>query len=97
MRDPTFDLDRAFAVADRVRALRLKRGDVPLGYKIGFTNRRIWPLYGVFAPIWAPVWRHTTALLDDDSVSVSLAGLSQPRLEPEIVFGLKAVPQAKHG
>jgi 2-oxo-3-hexenedioate decarboxylase len=39
------------------------------------------------------VWRHTTALLDEPSVRVSLAGLSQPRLEPEIVFGLKAVPQ----
>jgi 2-oxo-3-hexenedioate decarboxylase len=91
--DPSFDLVRAFAVADRVRALRLKRGDVPLGYKIGFTNRRIWPLYGVFAPIWAPVWRHTTTLLDDEMVRVSLAGLSQPRLEPEVVFGLKTVPE----
>ena len=92
--DPSFDLAQAFAVAARVRALRLNRGDVPVGYKIGFTNRRIWPLYGVFAPIWAPVWRHTTALLDGDAVTVSLGGLSQPRLEPEIVFGLKSAPRA---
>ncbi len=92
--DPSFDLSQAFAVADRVRALRLARGDVPLGYKIGFTNRSIWARYGVFAPIWAPVWRHTTTLLSSASVRVSLAGLSQPRLEPEIVFGLKAVPHA---
>lgn len=92
--DPSFDLTQAFAVADRVRALRLARGDVPLGYKIGFTNRSIWARYGVFAPIWAPVWRHTTTLLDGASVRVSLAGLSQPRLEPEIVFGLKVAPRA---
>jgi len=92
--DLAFDLAQAFAVADRVRAARLARGDVPLGYKIGFTNRRIWPLYGVFAPIWGTVWRHTTQLLDGTFVRASLSGLSQPRLEPEIVFGLKAAPRA---
>jgi 2-keto-4-pentenoate hydratase len=92
--DPAFDLAQAFAVADRVRRARIARGDVPLGYKIGFTNRRIWPLYGVFAPIWGTVWRHTTQLLDGTSVRADLAALSQPRLEPEIVFGLKAEPSA---
>jgi 2-oxo-3-hexenedioate decarboxylase len=92
--DPDFDLAQAFEVADRIRAARIARGDVPIGYKIGFTNRRIWPLYGVYAPIWAPVWRHTTRLLDAPFVRVSLVGLSQPRLEPEVVFGLRAAPRA---
>jgi 2-oxo-3-hexenedioate decarboxylase len=92
--DPAFDLARAFDVADRMRAARIARGCVPVGYKIGFTNRRIWPLYGVFAPIWGAVWRHTTQLLDVPRVRVNLAGLSQPRLEPEIVFGLKQPPRA---
>jgi 2-keto-4-pentenoate hydratase len=90
--DTTFDLTHAFDVADRLRALRIARGEAPVGYKIGFTNRNLWPVYGVSAPIWAPVWRHTLTLLDAASARVSLAGLSQPRLEPEIVFGLKAVP-----
>jgi 2-oxo-3-hexenedioate decarboxylase len=92
--DPSFDLPQAFEVADRMRAARIARGDVPVGYKIGFTNRRIWPRYGVYAPIWGTVWRHTLQLLDGNSVRVDLAGLSQPRLEPEVVFGLKAVPHA---
>jgi 2-oxo-3-hexenedioate decarboxylase len=92
--DPTFDLAQALAVADRMRAARIARGDVPAGYKIGFTNRRIWPLYGVHAPIWGTVWQHTTQLLGGAFVRVGLAGLSQPRLEPEIVFGLKAAPRA---
>jgi len=92
--DPGFDPAQAFVVADRVRAARIARGNVPVGYKIGFTNRRIWPLYGVYAPIWGTVWRHTTHLLDGTSVRVELAGLSQPRIEPEIVFGLKAAPRA---
>jgi 2-oxo-3-hexenedioate decarboxylase len=92
--DAGFDLPQAFEVADRMRAARIARGEVPVGYKIGFTNRGIWPRYGVFAPIWGTVWRHTLQLLDAPSVRVSLAGLSQPRLEPEVVFGLKAAPRA---
>jgi 2-oxo-3-hexenedioate decarboxylase len=91
--DPSFDLPQAFRVADRMRNARIARGDVPVGYKIGFTNRRIWPRYGVYAPIWAPIWRHTTQLLEAPFVRASLDRLSQPRLEPEVVFGLKAVPR----
>lgn len=92
--DPSFDLAQAFDVADRVRAAKIARGGVPVGFKIGFTNRSLWARYGVFAPIWGTVWRHTARLLDEPFVRVSLAGLSQPRIEPEIVFGLKSVPRA---
>lgn len=84
----------AFGVAERLRAARIARGERPMGYKIGFTNRGIWPRYGVFEPIWAPVWSSTLQVLDGDAASVSLAGLVQPRLEPEIVFGLSASPRA---
>jgi 2-oxo-3-hexenedioate decarboxylase len=92
--DPQFDLNAAFAVADRMRTGRIARGQVPAGYKIGFTNRRIWPAYGVFAPIWGTVWQDTLKMLDAAEVRVHLTGLSQPRLEPEIVFGLKSPPRA---
>lgn len=84
----------AFSVADRLREARIARGERPLGYKIGFTNRTIWPRYNVFEPIWAPVWSSTLQLLEGDAASVSLAGLVQPRLEPEIVFGFASAPRA---
>ncbi|MFT3956988.1 MAG: hydratase [Piscinibacter sp.] len=84
----------AFGVAERLRTMRIARGERPLGYKIGFTNRTIWPRYGVFEPIWAPVWSSTLQLLDSDAASVSLAGLVQPRLEPEVVFGFSSAPSA---
>jgi 2-oxo-3-hexenedioate decarboxylase len=89
-----FSLRDAFAVADELRGLRIARGEKPLGYKIGFTNRGIWQRYGVHAPIWGPVWDSTTRLLDGATVEVSLAGLSQPRLEPEVVFGFARPPRA---
>jgi 2-keto-4-pentenoate hydratase len=91
--DPAFDLAQAFVVADRLRELRIARGERTAGYKVGFTNRSIWPRYGVAAPIWAPVWRHTVSLLDGCDTTLFLGGLSQPRIEPEIVFGLRAAPE----
>jgi 2-oxo-3-hexenedioate decarboxylase len=84
----------AFAVADRLRTLRLARGERQLGYKIGFTNRGIWDRYGVHQPIWGPVWDSTATLLDGPSHTLSLAGLSQPRLEPEVAFGFARTPRA---
>jgi 2-keto-4-pentenoate hydratase len=88
------DTAQAYAVAERLRQLRLARGERPLGWKIGFTNRSIWPRYGVYQPMWAPVWDTTTQLLDDTTCTLSLAGLSQPRIEPEIAFGLRRAPRA---
>lgn len=93
-RRPGFTMADAAAVSDTVRSLRLARGERALGYKIGFTNRSIWPLYGVHEPIWGPVWDTTTQVLDGAAVSTTLAGLSQPRLEPEVVFGFQATPRA---
>jgi len=84
------DMVAAYQVALAVRALRVARGEKPVGYKIGFTNRTIWPRYGVFAPIWGTVY-DTTLVVDG---AVPLAGLCQPRLEPEVAFGIARTPPA---
>jgi len=92
--DPSFDLAEGFKVADEIRRLRIARGEVPLGYKIGFTNRGIWARYGVFAPIWGPVWNTTVQRVDSAHTNVSLAPFVEPRLEPEIMFGFAKAPAA---
>ena len=92
--DAGFDMPSAFEVADALRTLRMARGEKPVGYKIGFTNRGIWQRYGVHQPIWGPVWDSTTELLAGSTTTVSLARLSQPRLEPEVVFGFARAPRA---
>ncbi|MDO8906444.1 MAG: hydratase [Hydrogenophaga sp.] len=86
-------LDTAYARALEVRAMRIQRGDLPKGYKVGFTNRTIWPRYNVHAPIWGSVWDSTLTLCEGEG-AVSLAHVCQPRLEPEVVFGMKATPAA---
>jgi 2-oxo-3-hexenedioate decarboxylase len=85
------DLAAAYQLALHVRALRLARGELPRGYKIGFTNRTIWERYQVFAPIWGTVYDTTLRYCDGHGV-LDLNACCQPRIEPECVFGLRATP-----
>jgi 2-oxo-3-hexenedioate decarboxylase len=92
-RQPGLALAEAYRVADRVRRLREAGGERPVGRKIGFTNRTIWDEYGVHAPIWGPVYDTTLHDLADVAEGFPLAGLAEPRLEPEIVLGLGRAPE----
>src|SRR5215208_3711567 len=73
---------------------RVQAGWRPVGRKIGFTNRKIWPIYGVYEPIWGTLFDMTVLFSKENACSVPLAGLSQPRIEPEICFKLKASPRS---
>ena len=95
--DAGFTVEDGYAVADEARRLRIARGERPLGYKIGFTNRGIWARYGVFGPIWGPVWDSTVERVDSGEASVSLAPFCEPRLEPEIMFGIARTPAVGAG
>ena len=90
------DMPSAYAAALAVRALRIARGERPVGFKIGFTNRTIWSRYAVFTPIWGSMW-NTTVAECGGAGTVSLAHLCQPRIEPEAVFGFRATPCAGAG
>jgi 2-oxo-3-hexenedioate decarboxylase len=92
--DPAYSLADAYAIADEIRRLRMARGEKPVGYKIGFTNRGIWDRYGVHAPIWGPVWDSSLEFVANQEASVSLAPFVQPRLEPEIMFAFAKAPRA---
>ncbi len=81
------DAGAAYAAAD---ALRHLRGGRVVGRKIGFTNRTIWPLYGVDAPMWGDMTEDSVHRLDD--TPIALAPFLEPRLEPEVAFGLATSP-----
>ena len=87
-----YDTNAAYRDALAVRDLRIARGEIPRGYKIGFTNRTIWARYNVFGPIWGTVW-NTTLSNCSGFQDLSLKGICQPRIEPEIVFGFKSTPK----
>lgn len=90
--DPTFDFPAAYNVLSEIETERRSRGWRPVGRKIGFTNEKIWSFFGVSEPMWARMWDHTVTFAVDGGASLSLEQFVQPRIEPEVVFGLASPP-----
>lgn len=86
---PGFSVSEAYAVLAAIRRRRQEAGWRRAGRKIGFTNRTIWEAYGVDRAFWADVWDETTVLATDGAASVALGSFAQPRIEPEVAFGLR--------
>jgi 2-keto-4-pentenoate hydratase len=84
-------IDDAYRVTPLVRQMYEASGAKAVGRKIGFTNRTIWAQYGVYAPIWGYVFDRTVHNLANLE-GLPLTPFSEPRIEPEIVFGLAAAP-----
>lgn len=95
-RHPALDADLGYRAMRRLHQHRLAIGWKPVGRKIGFTNRGLWPRYGVHQPIWGFVYEQTLIRAAGERAEVALEGLAQPRIEPEICFGLKAPPPRSH-
>ncbi len=91
-RNPDFTLADAYRVARLIRDAREKNGESPVGRKIGFTNRASWPKFQASAPMWGYIYASTVHDLAPTGSRVSLSGLREPRIEPEIVFGLASAP-----
>ncbi|MGH9694257.1 MAG: hydratase, partial [Bryobacteraceae bacterium] len=89
-----FAIDAAYRVTPLVKRMYEASGSNAVGRKIGFTNRTIWAQYGVYAPIWGYVFERT--VYDLAAVeTLPLGEFAEPRIEPEIVFGLSAAPSAE--
>jgi 2-oxo-3-hexenedioate decarboxylase len=86
--------EQSYAAARTLHETRVREGWRPIGRKIGFTNRSIWPRYGVYEPIWGTVYDRTLIESAGDQATVVLEGLHQPRIEPEICFKLRRSPRS---
>src|SRR5580700_7614359 len=53
-------LAEAYRVIPLLRAAFETRGEKITGRKIGFTNREMWKVYGVQAPVWGYITNRTT-------------------------------------
>lgn len=93
-RHPGLTPEQGYAAARKLHAHRLARGWKAVGRKIGFTNRTLWQRYGVFEPMWGTVYDRTIVFSMGNKSTVSLAGLAQPRIEPEICFKLREAPRS---
>ena len=84
--------EAGYRIALGLHAERVAAGWQPVGRKIGFTNRSIWARYGVYQPIFGFVYDRTVTYAPDNHTTLNLTGLAQPRIEPEICFGLNRQP-----
>ena len=94
-RYPGLTAEAGYEAARALHEHRLAAGWRPVGRKIGFTNRTIWPRYGVYEPIWGTVYDRTMIRAVDNRARVPLLGLVNPRIEPEICFRLRAAPEGR--
>ncbi len=89
-----FDLPSAYAVAALNHEALIAEGHLPVGRKIGFTNPKMWSIYGVREPIWAYVYDTTVTRLATDRATCSIGRFAEPKIEPEIVLHLRSAPPA---
>jgi 2-oxo-3-hexenedioate decarboxylase len=85
--------EEGYAAARGLHAHRFAAGWRPVGRKIGFTNRTAWTNYGADEPMWGTIYECTLLYAENDEATVLLAGLVNPRIEPELCFRLRAAPQ----
>jgi len=87
-----FSFAEAYEVAQRVQDIRVANGETVIGRKIGFTNRAVWDSYGLSAPIWGYMYNSTVRHLSSVNTGFPLAGLAEPRIEPEIILRIANSP-----
>jgi len=78
-------LDAAYELGGDLERAHVAAGWQPAGWKLGFTNQSLWSRLGLDSPIRARVYRETLC-----HGTVAASGLVQPRIEPEVVFGIGA-------
>jgi 2-oxo-3-hexenedioate decarboxylase len=87
--DPAFDLDAGYAVESALVARRRGDGHHPVGRKVGYANKALWRMHGLETLVWAHMYDDTVQHADRDEAALSIARMCSPRIEPEIVFGMK--------
>ena len=87
----TLTIKDAYDIAQEIEILRADRKEYIVGLKVGFTNRNIWKEYNASSPIVGAMYNTTVKMIDK---TFSISGLSEPKIEPEIIFKLKKTPKA---
>ncbi len=94
--DSTLDLNAAYRAQAEGARMRRAQGHTTRGVKVGFANRAVWKVLKLDTLVWAPMYDDTVHMARDGSASLPLGRARAPKIEPEIVFGLKS-PLGEHG
>src|ERR1700730_5284133 len=88
-RHPDFDLNAAYAVEAEFSRMRKESGRQTVGLKLGYANKAMWRKLGLETLVWAHMYDDTVYRAGTGMAELGLPYYRSPRIEPEIVFGLK--------
>jgi 2-keto-4-pentenoate hydratase len=84
------DLSTAYAVERDLAGMRRSEGHQTVGVKVGYANKAIWRVLKLDTLVWAHMYDDTVRYADANVATLSLARTISPKIEPEIVFKMKA-------
>ena len=84
------DLPTAYAVERELVQMRRAAGHSTVGVKVGYANKALWRVLRLETLVWAHMYDDTVHRRDGNAATLSLARMISPKIEPEIVFKLKA-------
>ncbi|HWN83521.1 MAG TPA: hypothetical protein VNN99_00165, partial [Vicinamibacterales bacterium] len=85
-----FDLDAAYAVERELSRRRRAEGRTVVGRKVGYANKAVWRALKLDTLVWADMYDDTVRHAPGNEATLSIAPLVAPKIEPEIVFRLRA-------
>lgn len=85
---PSLSIDDAYAISLEFLRIRVSRGDIVIGKKIGATSKAVQEMLGVYQPDFG--FLLASMRLEDGGICSIKDHLIQPRAEAEIAFVLKA-------
>jgi 2-keto-4-pentenoate hydratase len=84
------DLSSAYAVERELVRMQRAAGHATVGVKVGYANKAMWRVLKLETLVWAHMYDHTVRYADANVATLSLAHTISPKIEPEIVFKMKA-------
>ncbi len=84
------DLSTAYAVERELVRMRRSGGHQTVGVKVGYANKAMWRLLKLETLVWAHMYDDTVRSANANVAALSLAHTISPKIEPEIVFKMKA-------
>src|ERR1700677_2124842 len=87
---PGFNLNTAYAVENTLKQAREARGHKAVGRKVGYANKAMWRVLKLETLVWAHIYDDTVHYAETNSATLSFPHPRSLKIEPEIIFGLKA-------
>jgi 2-oxo-3-hexenedioate decarboxylase len=84
------DLTTAYAVEGELVRMRRAAGRKTSGVKVGFANKAVWRVMKLDTLVWAHMYDDTVRYAEANAATLSIAKMISPKIEPEIVFKMKA-------